>query len=607
MTKIPKSLLAALAKKQLMKNVSGVPANKSSRSSSSPLIDQNHVGNMVCCWQLFHQFECIKNQHVPQLKLSTSLQRIFWKLSNVCSVVMTEVRRWHVSQNVIDCTKHAVKIAAFHFRCTLRLFPLGCVCPWARRAAWVEIWLTSFTFLRTGFRLSRDSFLFCLKFSCIACGQHLVFNSCSTILRVWSNSNAAWASRRTSVLVQNALAYVQFVRSSATGQLTLWLDRWCLRRTLGCRVPRAANTQIQELQAPSAIALKTSHTARLYCSCWRQQEKFIGAGKLADQDSHIQCGSIFSMVSSKADLSEWHNFTSVVLASKSTLENCWRPMHCAGPSSSLAHVQVQFLFSISIKRLPKKARSCPWIVKFARSPCTRLPFGSFGRRNHNKIRGLAPSDQSICHIKSTWLLVTFQLCLDEAQPVNIVMKTPYHIIILATLSPYHNIKDWSVYRVNRNHHRDFPVGISRSAGCKRVVELNYRNVLCVCQLFRESSVWALGLDANLAPRTKRTMCAFVGLTLLFRRLVIGWWYLDLHLLKCVLILTVDILVSCSLSSKLVLCLAQGSLPMFCAYDGKSDSRVVFGLFARAQYMTCLPLPSGKLFTTPCTVQDHPAH
>ena len=108
------------------------------------------------------------------------------------------------------------------------------------------------------------------------------------------NSNEAWASCRASVLVQNVLAQVQSFYSSVTGQLILGLDRWSLRHTLGCRTPRAANTQIQELQVPSAIALKTSHTTRLDRSCWRQQEKFIGAIKLADKDSshpsHIREG-----------------------------------------------------------------------------------------------------------------------------------------------------------------------------------------------------------------------------------------------------------------------------------------------------------------------------
>ena len=57
----------------------------------------------------------------------------------------------------------------------------------------------------------------------------------------------------------------------------------------------------------------------------------------------------------------------------------------------------------------------------------QAPFRASWRRSHNKIRGLAPSDQSICHIKSTSLLVTVQFCLDEAQPVKRVMRTPYHL------------------------------------------------------------------------------------------------------------------------------------------------------------------------------------
>ena len=78
MTKIPKSLkLAALAKKQLMKNVSGVPANKPSRNPSSPLTDQNHVGSVLSCWQLFHQFECIENKHVPSTQAFDQLSMHF--------------------------------------------------------------------------------------------------------------------------------------------------------------------------------------------------------------------------------------------------------------------------------------------------------------------------------------------------------------------------------------------------------------------------------------------------------------------------------------------------------------------------------------------------
>ena len=109
-------------------------------------------------------------------------------------------------------------------------------------------------------------------------------------------------------------------------------------------------------------------------------------------------------------------------------------------------------------------------------------------------------------------------------------------------------------------------------------ELTYRNVLRVHQLFRVSSVWALGLDANLATRTKRTMCGFVGLTVFFRGLVKFWWYLDLDLLKRVLILTVDILVSCLLSFMFVVCLAHGFLPLFFPYDGKGNSTMTLRLF-----------------------------
>ena len=56
------------------------------------------------------------------------------------------------------------------------------------------------------------------------------------------------------------------------------------------------------------------------------------------------------------------------------------------------------------------------------------------------------------------------------------------------------------------------------------------------------SVKALGFDADLTPRTERTMCGFMGLTFLFRGLVRLWRYLDLHTLKRVLILTMDILI-----------------------------------------------------------------
>ena len=70
--------------------------------------------------------------------------------------------------------------------------------------------------------------------------------------------------------------------------------------------------------------------------------------------------AILQMVSSQAHFSNWHNFSSVVLAPGRTIRrspgflhlgNCVQPMHSADPSSPSAQVQVQFLFCISLRRL----------------------------------------------------------------------------------------------------------------------------------------------------------------------------------------------------------------------------------------------------------------
>ena len=109
------------------------------------------------------------------------------------------------------------------------------------------------------------------------------------------------------------------------------------------------------------------------------------------------------------------------------------------------------------------------------------------------------------------------------------------------------------------------------------------------QLFGVLSVKALGLDADLTPSTERTVCGFVGLTLLFRGLVRLCWYLDLDLLKSVFILTMDVLMNCLLSFMILLCLAQGSFPLLCAFHGKTDSSDVVALspfIVNIDSMTC---------------------
>ena len=122
-------------------------------------------------------------------------------------------------------------------------------------------------------------------------------------------------------------------------KVILWLDRWS--HSTGCQHKSSRNASPKRYR-PQDV-----------CSCWREQEKFTSAVKLTDEDSlhpsHIQFGTIFRMVSPQTDLSEWHNFTSVILASKTTI---WR---CAEPSN----FQVQVLSCISLRRLLEMPEAVP--------------------------------------------------------------------------------------------------------------------------------------------------------------------------------------------------------------------------------------------------------
>ena len=89
----------------------------------------------------------------------------------------------------------------------------------------------------------------------------------------------------------------------------------------------------------------------------------------------------------------------------------------------------------------------------------------------------------------------------------------------------------------------FLLGSPRVSAAIRAVKLDHWNMFRVPQPFRVFCVKALGLDADLTPNTERTMCGFVGMTLLFRGLIRLWWYLDLDLLIRVLIITMDVLLS----------------------------------------------------------------
>ena len=125
----------------------------------------------------------------------------------------------------------------------------------------------------------------CLELNYITFVHRFLFISCSALLCVLADSETTRTSCSTSVLVHNVLSQVHSFRTSAAFQLILLLDCWCLLRAPCCRIPRTANTQIQELQIPSIVTFQTSHTACLHCTCWRQQQKFVGAVKLADKNS----------------------------------------------------------------------------------------------------------------------------------------------------------------------------------------------------------------------------------------------------------------------------------------------------------------------------------
>ena len=118
--------------------------------------------------------------------------------------------------------------------------------------------------------------------------HHFLFNSCSALFCVLPNSNTTWASGSTSVPIQNVLSQVQTTFSHVCRLPTHPFPGLLVpARAPCCRIPRTANTQIQELQIPKIITFKTSHTACLHCTCWRKEQEFIGTVKLPTKTHRI--------------------------------------------------------------------------------------------------------------------------------------------------------------------------------------------------------------------------------------------------------------------------------------------------------------------------------
>ena len=165
---------------------------------------------------------------------------------------------------------------------------------------------------------------------------------------------------------------VQPFRTSAGFQLILLLDGRSLLRAPCCRIPRTANIQIQELQIPSIVTFQTSHTACLHCTCWRQQQKFVGAVKLADQkqQASTSCShwlhplndfgpNKFLQMAPFLQCSPCPGWNDKAFSRYPSLGNCLRPMHSVEPSSPSAHDRVQFSVLYLIETSSRSARTSP--------------------------------------------------------------------------------------------------------------------------------------------------------------------------------------------------------------------------------------------------------
>ena len=145
-----------------------------------------------------------------------------------------------------------------------QILPLGRVCRQPGRSAWIDIWLTNVPLFQTDIGLLHNFFLIsrCPEFICITFVHHFLFNSCSALLCAAQSQHNLSILQYVRTYPKCSVASATF-RTSAACQLTSFLDCWSLPRAPCCRIPRTANTQIQELQIPKIITFKTFRTACL--------------------------------------------------------------------------------------------------------------------------------------------------------------------------------------------------------------------------------------------------------------------------------------------------------------------------------------------------------
>ena len=318
------------------------------------------------------------------------------------------------------------------------------------------------------------------------------------------------------------LSQVHSFRTSAAFQLSLFLDCWFLLRAPCYRIPRTAkHYQLPDVShSMSSLHLLVS-TAQIHRCCQAYRQKLL-ASTLGSTWLHPQNGfapSTLLQVAQLLQCSPSPRKNDTAFYQLPSLANCLRPictLSCRPAHQHMTRSNFCLVHWDGFSKCPK--------LSLSNSLALHAPsFLSSWRCSHNQSCGLTPFDRSIWHIKSAWLLVTFQFCLHQSLSiVEILQNSATHDL------PGH-LFSLPQQKIDRNHHRCFRT--TRRFCCKHRIKLNRRNVLQIHHLFGVFSIRTLALDADLTPCTKRTMCGFMGLKFLFRGLARLWKYLDLHMIN----------------------------------------------------------------------------
>ena len=158
------------------------------------------------------------------------------------------------------------------------------------------------------------------------------------------------------------------------------------------------------------------------------------------------------MISVETNFSKWHHFSSVVLTP---------------PSSPTTHDRVQFLSCISLKHLHEILEVVHDVSNLFAVTIKTLDWYCLIK--------------SVCHIKSAWLLVTFQFSPHQSQLINVFLEILHHTISVHLFSATTaEIDLWiACIAIIKN----FLVEITRCVSSERVVEFNHKNVFRISQLF----------------------------------------------------------------------------------------------------------------------------